>query len=224
MERILLPTADGSLTISIPDQDLTYHSTHGAIQESMHVFIGAGLKPLLNAGLKQIDILEMGYGTGLNALLTYIAGANHTIRFETIEAHPLEIQLVKQINYCEQLNRPDLQETFLEMHKSPWEKEIVLQPGFTFIKQPINLVDYTPGHQFDLIYFDAFSPVKQPELWTLKIFSKLYTCLKANGILVTYCSKTVVRKAMSAAGLVVEKIPGPRGKREIVRAKKPSGL
>ncbi|ULQ51388.1 tRNA (5-methylaminomethyl-2-thiouridine)(34)-methyltransferase MnmD [Flavihumibacter fluvii] len=220
MERILQSTADGSVTIAIPSLEVTYHSKHGAIQESLHIYIEAGLKPILKSEPKQIDILEMGFGTGLNAILTLMEAGNIPIRYECLEPFPVHPNMAGQLNYCEILKREDLSEKLLQMHQSDWETEISIQPNFTLIKHLKKLTDYNPVHRFDLIYFDAFGPNTQPELWTTEIFSTLFNCLKENGILVTYCSKSEVRRAILAAGFTVEKIPGPWGKREILRAKK----
>lgn len=223
MERILLSTADGSHTISIPSLGLTYHSMHGAIQESMHVFIDAGLQPMIANRITHLNILEIGFGTGLNAILTLHAAKKLPIRYETLEPEPIEPNIYNQLNYCDQLGRKDLQDKFLLMHKAKWNSEISIQTGFTFIKHPVTLFEFSTSHKFDLIYFDAFAPGEQPALWTENIFTKLFTFLKPEGRLVTYCSKSVVRRAMAAAEFLVEKIPGPYGKREMVRAIKPAG-
>lgn len=223
MERILLSTADGSHTISIPSLGLTYHSMHGAIQESRHVFIDAGLQPIIAMGINHINILEIGFGTGLNALLTLDAAKNLSIRYETLEPEPIETYLFNQLNYCDQLGRKDLEEKFLMMHQAKWKSEIIIQPDFAFIKRPDKFTEFSSHNKFDLIYFDAFAPREQPGLWTAEIFSKLFSFLESEGCLVTYCSKSEVRRAMVAAGFKVEKIPGPYGKREMVRAIKPAG-
>ena len=218
MEKFLQETADGSHTISIPSMEVSYHSKHGAIQESMHVFIEAGLVPKINEGKTHLDILEIGFGTGLNTLLTLITARNISIHYESLEPFPLEEQMVASLNYCEQLGRPDLQDKFLQLHQSECGKTITIQPGFSFIKWPDKLPGYSTEKDFDIIYFDAFAPRAQPELWTMEIFRELYSFLKTEGVLVTYCSKSIVRRAMQAAGFQVEKIPGPHGKREMVRA------
>jgi tRNA U34 5-methylaminomethyl-2-thiouridine-forming methyltransferase MnmC len=223
MERILLSTADGSHTISIPSLRLTYHSMHGAIQESNHVFIEAGLLPIIAAGTNPLNILEVGFGTGLNAILTLDAAKGISIRYETLEPEPIETNIFNQLNFCDQLGRKDLQAKFLMMHLAKWKNEISIQPGFAFIKHPDTLIEFSSTNKFDLIYFDAFAPGEQPGLWTEEIFTKLFCFLKPEAILVTYCSKSMVRRAMVAAGFKVEKIPGPYGKREIVRARKPAG-
>ncbi len=237
MQRQLLITKDGSHTISVPEMNVTYHSIHGAIQESKHVFIEAGLHasgrlahpeafPISSNPLPACRwILEIGFGTALNALLTLIESekTGTKIYYETLEPYPLNEQERASLNYCDQLNRPDLQNIFNKMHACEWEKEIPLTENFILIKRKQALADLEPLkllNFFELVYFDAFAPNAQPELWTTKIFKKLYDLMMKDGILVTYCSKGDVRRAMQAAGFVVEKIPGPPGKREMVRARR----
>lgn len=223
MERKIIITEDSSHTISIPEMGVTYHSVHGAIQESQHVFIEAGLKYLIDQKPNQpINIFESGLGTGLNALLTYIESEKKqlNIYYEAIEPFPLDIEEVKSLNYCPQLNRPDLQSVFIQLHVCEWETKIELTSLFTFKKTKTDLLNFNPLKLFHLIYFDAFDPKVQPELWTKEIFEQLYSILEPNGVLVTYCSKGDVRRALQSAGFTVEKIPGPIGKREMIRAKK----
>ncbi|MFI5187129.1 MAG: tRNA (5-methylaminomethyl-2-thiouridine)(34)-methyltransferase MnmD [Chitinophagales bacterium] len=224
MDKKIIITGDGSHSISIPEMNVTYHSIHGAIRESKHVFIEAGLKsvrPLQAA--RRLSIFEMGFGTGLNALLTFIEAEKpgRTIYYETIELSPLSDEQFKSLNYCEQLQRRDVQTIFEKLHDCDWEKEIVITENFTFKKSKINLVNFETVELFQLIYFDAFDPIVQPELWTEKIFEKMFSILEPGGILVTYSSKGDVRRAMQAAGFIVEKLPGPPGKREIIRAAHP---
>lgn len=214
-----MSTADGSVTVAIPDMQVTYHSKHGAIQESMHVFIEAGLKPLLHQH-QPLHIFEMGFGTGLNALLTMIEAEKQQQRiyYETVEAWPLEKELVDQLNYSEQY--PDWQAKFSALHAAPWGQSIELTPYFTIRKNNVSLINYSTDQQNHLIYYDAFAPGAQPDLWTVDTFRHLFNMLQEGGVLVTYCSKGDVRRAMQAAGFTIEKIPGPPGKREMVRAKK----
>jgi tRNA U34 5-methylaminomethyl-2-thiouridine-forming methyltransferase MnmC len=221
MKREILITGDGSQTITIPELNVTYHSLHGAIQESMHVFIEAGLKPLLNRAARQpVFIFEMGFGTGLNALLTLIQAeqSQQEIYYETIESDPVEMDCVKGLNYYEQLQKPGLKNAFEQLHYCEWNKVIAITPYFTFKKINGGLTAYSADTKFNLIYFDAFAPTVQPELWTTEVFKKLYGIMEKNGVLITYSSKSIVRKAMQAAGFTVTKIPGPHGKREMVRA------
>lgn len=216
MEREIIHTDDGSHTIAIPAMNVTYHSRHGAIQESMHVFIEAGLRQL--AG--DVHILEMGFGTGLNALLTLIETElqPRNIYYETIEAFPLTPAEASQLNYCEQLQRPDLQPLFDQLHQCEYEKTVAITPYFTIQKHHTKLAGFSADQPVNLVYFDAFAPTAQPELWTADIFTGLYYMMVPKGILVTYCSKGEVRRAMQTAGFIIEKLPGPPGKREMVRA------
>ena len=220
MQRKLILTGDGSHTISMPELNVTYHSIHGAIQESKHVFIEAGLKSLLPVEGTALNVFEMGFGTGLNALLTIIESERlqRKIYYETVEQFPLDNGEVRSLNYCEQLDREDLQPIFEQLHSCEWEKKVNITENFGFNKSRTNLLNLETSETFELIYFDAFAPNVQPELWTNEIFEKMFAMLEPGGILVTYCSKGDVRRAMQAAGFIVEKLPGPRGKREMTRA------
>lgn len=240
MEKEILVTGDGSHTIVIPAMEVTYHSRHGAIQESVHVFIETGLRyrmAQLSDGVQPsqaqaIRILEMGFGTGLNALLTLQYAIQHSlpVYYQSLELYPLATAEVAQLNYTAQLNEPGLESMFREMHTCTWEADNHIHPLFTLHKKnqsllnlPIEaeLVPSVPSADFDLIYYDAFAPRAQPELWTEDTFRRLFTTLRPGGILVTYCSKSIVRRAMQAAGFTVTKPPGPWGKREMLRAVKP---
>jgi tRNA U34 5-methylaminomethyl-2-thiouridine-forming methyltransferase MnmC len=224
MQRQIISTADGSHTISIPEMNVTYHSTHGAIRESMHVFIEAGLSKINEAGKKELHIFEMGLGTGLNALLTLLEAEKNQqlIHYTALELFPLEQEAIQSLNYCDQLNRKDLQPFFEQLHTCDWEKEISISPHFILKKSRTDLLNFNPldSQHWDLVYFDAFAPSAQPALWTQQVFEKLYNMLAPGGLLTTYCSKGDVRRAMQAARFKVEKIPGPPGKREMVRAMK----
>lgn len=215
-------TGDGSATIAIPAMQVTYHSRHGAIQESQHVFIEAGLRPLLYSA-PVLRVFEMGFGTGLNALLSCMVAeaTQQKIRYEAVEAFPVEAAMVTRLNYCELLGRSDLQPVFDRLHAVPWNIEAAISTFFSLRKHATTLFELPPIEPVHLIYYDAFAPGAQPELWTADAFTQLFNLLLPGGILVTYCSKGDVRRAMQAAGLVVEKIPGPPGKREMVRAHRP---
>jgi tRNA U34 5-methylaminomethyl-2-thiouridine-forming methyltransferase MnmC len=206
----------------LPESNVTYHSIHGAVQESKHVFIEAGLRSLNPARKTIVNIFEMGFGTGLNALLTMIEAEKleRAIHYEAIEQFPLDNKQIGSLNYCTQLGRQDLQMVFEQLHHCEWEKTVKLTPKFTFKKSAANLLDFETPETFELIYFDAFAPNVQPELWTKEIFDKMFEMLEQGAILVTYCSKGDVRRAMQAAGFVIEKLPGPPGKREMIRATK----
>lgn len=215
MIRIVQTTADGSPTIAIPDMQVTYHSRHGAVQESRHVFIQAGLLPLL----KQYDvlhILEMGFGTGLNALLTLEQAITQeqAIYYEAVEKYPLNMDEVKGLNYTKPLPHA----YFKALHQCHWNEPVAIHPFFTLLKSHISLQDFKAKAPFHLIYYDAFAPAAQPELWTAQIFEQLYDMMETEGILVTYCSKGDVRRNMLAASFKVEKLAGPPGKREMLRA------
>ena len=213
MKREIITTKDGSKSISIPEQNVTYHSIHGALQESNHVFIEAGLRPLLNQ-LETIHIFEMGFGTGLNALLSLQIAITHQqkINYTAVELFPLTIEEASALNYTH--------ESFMQLHQCDWEKDNELNRYFTLHKTNGSLLNYSTNKTIHLIYFDAFAPAAQPELWTKDIFDKLYSILAVNGVLVTYCSKGSVKRAMLEAGFSVEKIPGALHKREMIRAKK----
>jgi tRNA U34 5-methylaminomethyl-2-thiouridine-forming methyltransferase MnmC len=218
MERRIIKTADGSDTIVIPEMNVSYHSKHGAIQESMHVFIEAGFRYTINQSTNQsINIFEMGFGTGLNAFLTAIEAAEKRIKvnYEAVEQFPLSKEEISVLNYSNVLNHQDL---FWKIYECNWNEEAKLNDFFTLKKAHTNLINYSTIQLFHIIYYDAFAPIAQPELWTVEVFKKLYSMLTSNGVLVTYCSKGSVRRAMQSAGFTIEKIPGPPGKREMVRA------
>ena len=219
-ERLIIPTADGSHTISLGATGITYHSTHGAMQESMQVFIQTGLLPALQRfNDKELLVFEMGFGTGLNALLTAIESEREkrSIHYTTLELFPLRDEELARLNYAQEEATKTL---FGEIHAAAWEKETEISPYFALIRHRADLLEFTPERQYHLIYYDAFAPGDQPELWTVSLFKKLYDMLVYGGMLVTYCSKSVVRRAMSEAGFTVSKMPGPHGKREILRAEK----
>lgn len=220
MDRKIILTGDGSSSVNIPGMNVTYHSIHGAIQESKHVFIEAGLNHLISKSPGQpINILEMGLGTGLNALLTLIETEklNQPVHYTAIELYPLTADESNQLNYCEQLNRPELQRLFEKIHNSEWNKSVSLTPHFTLQKINNDLINFSSSQLFNLVYYDAFAPNAQPELWTKEVFEHLQRMMANDAVLVTYCSKGDVRRAMQSAGLTVEKVPGPPHKREMIR-------
>ncbi len=208
---------DGSTTLYRSDMDEHYHSIHGAIQESMHVFINAGLHHLTS---REITVLEMGFGTGLNALLTLLCGRGRKISYHALERYPLSPELISKINYPALLGDSDAQKLFDQLHQADWDKTCAITPDFELLKMKQDLLTYHPDTLFDLIYFDAFDPKKQPELWSPEVFQMLGNATKKGGILVTYSAKGSVKRALINAGFEVEKIPGPPGKREMIRAKK----
>ena len=226
MRREIFITADGSHSIEMPEINVSYHSKHGAIQESMHVFINAGLIHCINSAPSAINIFEMGFGTGLNALLTLIEAEKNRrgVYYETVEADPLNASCIDELNYCEQLNRKDLQPLFKKLHTCAWNTATEITSYFSLKKINQSILDLSGqpiNQKFNLIYYDAFAPAAQPELWTKEVFEKLFMMLGPEGILVTYCSKGDGRRAMQAAGFVVQKLKGPPGKREMVKCIKP---
>lgn len=221
-QRRIVKTADGSHTLELVGMDEHYHSTFGAVQESMHVFIRNGFHSL-SGNNEVVNILEIGFGTGLNALLTLIESqkTNLQVYYFTLEPFPLKREEYEALNYPSLLPEPGLHEGFLKFHESEWSKDIELLPGFVFRKEKTGLEAASlPGNFFDLAYFDAFGPDTQPELWTQPLFEKVSGAMKPGGMLTTYCAKGGVRRAMKASGFIVEKLPGPTGKREMTKAVK----
>ncbi len=220
--RTIQITADGSHTIAVPDLNITYHSKYGAIQESRHVFIQTVFKYFLNLDkIETVHILEIGFGTGLSALLSLNEALQlqQKIYYETIEPFPITMDEVSVLNYVERISQ-NLHDEFLLMHSCAFNKDVIVNYSFSFKKINNELQNFQSTGKFHLIYFDAFDPNTQPELWTKAIFEKLHKLLYNNGMLVTYCSKSIVRKALLAAGFSVEKLKGPPHKREIIRAVK----
>ena len=220
-KRKFLITEDGSHTIYIPELDETYHSTHGAIQESTYVFIEQGLKYVAEKGsVERIRIFEVGFGTGLNVLLSalYAKKQRISIEYESIEAFPLNRTEIQKLNYTGLIKQPHSKEILQKIHDSPWGKWIDISSGFQLHKINLMLQDYKVKKQFDLCFFDAFAPSKQPEMWTKEILEKMYTLLTANGVFVTYCAKGQLKRDLKSIGFEVETLPGPPGKFEMVRA------
>lgn len=224
MQRNLIVTKDGSHSVAIPEWQVAYHSVHGAIQESLHVFIEAGFRHWWqqHADASRCVVFEMGFGTGLNALLTALEAEQfqRMVWYEAVEAFPLEMSIVEQLNYCDGLHQPGWQPVLESLHKSEWNKALPVTNNLSLKKVHSSLTDFSTDQPVNIIYYDAFAPAAQPELWTEAVFTKLFNMLAPDGILVTYCSKGDVRRAMLAAGFSVEKIPGPPGKREMLRARK----
>ncbi len=219
MKREILQTLDGSTTIHLPDWNESYHSKHGAIQEAYHVFIKNGLSLFQD---KPISILEIGFGTALNAFITFLESQKslQTIDYVGVEAYPISEKEVLQMNYVAELNAESEKNSFELMHQSNWEEKILIAPNFTLTKKKQFFDEISDENQFDLIYFDAFGYRVQPELWSTEIFEKMYKALKVNGVLVTYAARGVVKRSMIEVGFTVEKLAGPPGKREMFRATK----
>lgn len=213
-------TADGSNTLFIPEMDEHYHSVKGALTESRHIFIDMGLKHIPR---ENYNVFEVGFGTGLNAFLTYLT-ANElklSIHYTTIELCPLKKETIQSLAYPS-LIASDKVEDFYHLHESSWEDDNYINDSFVLKKLKADYTQYKfPTDCYHVIYFDAFAPEKQPEMWTQQLFDKLYLSLKADGVLVTYCAKGIVRRMLQFAGFKVERLSGPPGgKREILRALK----
>lgn len=212
-------TADGSYTLYVPQLDEHYHSVKGALTESQHIFIKMGLK---HSSVSEPRILEIGLGTGLNAFLTLIAAEEmqRKIHYTGIELYPLAEETLRQLDYPRIIGKKH-EEDYYAIHQAPWEKETILSPWFTLHKIEGDFTRHTFQKGYDIIYFDAFAPEKQPEMWEQALFNTLYNVLNEGGILTTYCAKGVVRRMLQTAGFTVERLPGPPGgKREILRATK----
>ncbi|MFP4846592.1 tRNA (5-methylaminomethyl-2-thiouridine)(34)-methyltransferase MnmD [Winogradskyella sp. PE311] len=225
MQRKIITTADGSKTIQIEDWDEQYHSIHGAIQEANHVYLKHGLlffvESVNTVKHEAISILEIGFGTGLNAFLTLINGEdlNQPINYVGVEAYPVSKEEIQELNYVEQISEKHRTE-FNKLHHCSWEFQHQITPSFLLEKQQKFFKDINLENEFDIIYFDAFGARVQPNLWTENIFLIMYKALRYNGVLVTYSAKGSVRRAMQAVGFTVERLSGPPGKREMLRARK----
>lgn len=219
MERKVIITADGSSTIYLPAWDEQYHSIHGAIQEAKHVFIKSGLSLFFDT---KISILEIGFGTGLNSFITFLDASNLNllIDYVGVEAYPVSVEEIEKLNYVSELKAVEFSNVFSEMHQQEWEIKNEISPKFSLTKRKQFFNEIQDQNKFNLIYFDAFGAQFQPELWTEDIFKLMYLALKKGGVLVTYCAKGSVRRAMQSVGFIVERLPGPPGKREMLRATK----
>jgi len=217
LKKEIILTKDGSSSIFLPELNETYHSTFGAIQEAKHVFIKNGLS-LIND--KSVSILEIGFGTGLNAFITFLEAqkTDQLIHYVGIEAYPVELDIISSLNYVSELNANEQQDVFDKMHECTWEVENEIQPNFHLTKRQQKFETITDLNKYNLIYFDAFGFDVQPELWNEEIFQKMYDSLQPKGILVTYACRTIIKNAMKQAGFTVEKLPGAPGKREMLRA------
>ncbi len=223
MKRKIITTGDGSTTIHLEEWNEQYHSTHGAIQEAIHVFIKTGLHHIQNTiNPDQIHILEIGFGTGLNAFITYLEAQQNklNINYHGVEAYPVASAEISQLNYISELNANEEKIVFEKMHTCDWEKETILSKNFKLTKRQQFFDQIDDKEKFNLIYFDAFGARVQPELWTVSIFQKMYEALQDKGVLVTYSAKGSVRRAMQEVRFEVERLPGPPGKREMLRATK----
>jgi tRNA U34 5-methylaminomethyl-2-thiouridine-forming methyltransferase MnmC len=210
-------TSDGSNSLHVKDLGENYHSSHGAIQEAKHVFIKNGLGYF---SPKQLNVLEVGFGTGLNALLAldFAISNNITINYTGVETNLLTNSLISKLNYLEQLNFQSYQGLFQQMHEVAINKSTQLTTNFQFLKIQEKIQDFKTHSKFDVIFYDAFSPTSQIEMWDIGIFEKLYSFLDSGGFLVTYCAKGQLKRDLRTVGFEVESLPGPPGKREMIRA------
>lgn len=220
VERKIELTADGSHTLFVPALDEHYHSVNGAVRESTHIFINAGLHQCTKTS---INVLEIGFGTGLNAYLTLLdtLQTGQKIHYTALEAYPLSEELVEQLNYPQFINQAKAH-LYYKMHEVDWDRVIEITPDFTIhkIEADFTSYDFSCIGNTDLIYFDAFAPEKQPSMWSQELFDKLFGTMRKDGIIVTYCAKGVVRRMLQQSGFAVERLPGPPGKREMLRGKK----
>lgn len=216
MNSDLLLTSDGSHTLFVPEIDECYHSTHGAIQESRHIFIEAALKQIEKP---EINVFEVGFGTGLNALLALVeAGrSGSSIHYTTLEKYPVAAEKAFLLNYPAMLD-VNYKDVFDKMHTCLWDEQVEITPFFEIEKIKCDFTDFQHKSTYDVVFFDAFSPEKQPEMWSQEQFEKIYAHCNPGAILTTYCAKGIVRRALQNAGFEVERLAGPPGKREILRA------
>ncbi len=215
--KIELKTSkDGSHTLYVADLDEHYHSINGAVQESMHVFIQAGLEQVTKSS---VSILEYGFGTGLNAFLTGIYKKDKEIHYTSMEKYPIDEGVISKLNY-KYLFEEKYTQLYTGIHEALWDEEVMIDNGFYVHKMHCDFKKVELSESYDLIYFDAFAPEVQPNLWTREIFRSAYNALFPEGILTTYCAKGVVRRILQEVGFSVERLPGPPGKREMLRAVK----
>ena len=216
-------TADGSSTLYVPALDEHYHSTHGAVQEARHVYVGAALEPALAAAPGgPVRVLEVGFGTGLNALLTLerSLAAPVAVAYDAVEKHPLPLATVANLRAGRYLS-PALLGYFGQLHAAAWDEAVLLLPRFLLRKITGELQQTAlPARHYHVIYFDAFAPDKQPDMWTDAIFAQLAAAAAPGCLLTSYCAKGSFRRSLKATGWQVEKLPGPVGKREMTRARK----
>ncbi|MDB5262333.1 MAG: SAM-dependent methyltransferase, partial [Adhaeribacter sp.] len=209
MKTEIRETKDGSTTLFVPELNEHYHSINGALQESLHVFIRAGLEFALERQ-PAVKLLEIGFGTGLNALLTlqHVMGKPHQVQYEALEKYPVPVELVEEMRFDKFILNPELLDYLPQLHNAPWHEPVPVLPNFELRKINHDLETYTlPTDYYHLVYFDAFAPEKQPELWTDAIFIKLYESLQAGGALVSYCAKGSFKRSLKNAGFTVEALP-----------------
>lgn len=221
-QKRIIKSEDGSHTIELLGMNEQYHSTHGAIQESNHVYIKHGLERMA-VNKKELHILEVGMGTALNVLLTWAYAKNHglNIYYHAVEAYPIETDIWSQLNYAERLHHPEAAQIFQSIHSSPWNEPIALDQHFTLIKKEEPIQESILAKDlFEVVYFDAFNPDLEPDLWTKTVFQKIYHSMNESSVLSTYSTKGVVKRVLKSCGFTLEKKAGPPGKREILNALK----
>lgn len=219
----IIVTEDGSHSLYHPGLNETYHSFHGAVRESNHVFIKEGLDYYwLNHQPPTINVLEVGFGTGLNAILTSVWAAKNQIKvnFTTLEPFPLKEEVFSSLNYHQFIEGEGIRDNFLELHNSNWETDFQQHSFFTIHKSKSRLQDFSSNLHFDLIFYDAFAPSKQSEMWTSELLEKTIGVMAAQGVFVTYCAKGQFKRDLTSHKLIVETLPGPPGKKEMVRGVK----
>lgn len=217
MEQKIIVTADGSKTIYLPHLDETYHSSHGAVQEAIHVFIKHGIN---DVNKDSISIFEMGFGTGLNALLSFVEAekSQRNIHYTGIEAFPVAMEIASQMDYCSLIGE-EHQSKFEQLHQTDWNSIHQLSDQFSFRKIEQKIENFDPEiAKFDVVFYDAFGPRAQEDMWQVSILQKMYDLLKTDGFLVTYCAKGQVKRDLKSIGFEIEPLPGPPGKREMTRA------
>lgn len=226
--QTLLLTDDGSHTLLNPELQVTYHSKFGALQEAFTVYVNAGLRFLMQKLVgesPQLSILEIGFGSGLNAFMSYLQTLSQpeiTLKYTGVEGFPLDMDTVNQLNYPQTLQAEEFAQAFIDMHQLPENEWHNISPNFVFRKIVTDFMALDLGSQrFDLIFFDAFAPTAQPELWNEAMMRRMFDLLRPNGVLTTYCAKGDFKRLLSHIGFIVEALPGPKGKREMTRAIKP---
>lgn len=217
MKHEVITTKDGSSSLFVPALNETYHSIHGAINEALHVFINKGLT--IKKHLPNLRILEVGFGTGLNCLLTLNKANKEQLEVDYfgLEKYPLDTKIIEQINYGKTLN---CQKEFLALHDFPWEIKNQVSPNFSLTKLQFDLIDQSLAGSYDLVYFDAFAPNKQPEMWESSVLQKIHDAMNPDALLVTYCCQGKVKRTLQSIGFQVQKTDGPPGKREMLTATK----
>lgn len=217
----IISTGDGSSSLYNAALDETYHSTKGALTESQYVYIDKGVEYLKQKGSREFEILEIGFGTGLNAILTYMYKLQYPeleFNYTTIEKYPLTPETIQQLTYNGISDNENIAEVYNAMHTCSWGNSYKLEEGFTFTKlqQDINTINNSA--QYNLVYYDAFAPSKQPEMWTMEVLEKIKQSMQVGGVLVTYCAQGQFKRNLKALGFELDIIEGPMGKKEMTRA------